>query len=340
MTQQLDDVSYDQLRQLVGLVDYDATKDPFPVRAMDAVVFVAGNATQTAWLYQVAFGMELVAYAGPETGQRTHKSFVLKSGSARFVIHGGVTPGSELLDHHRRHGDGVVDLALEVGDVDQCIEHARKQGATVLEEPHDVSDEHGTVRLAAIATYGETRHTLVDRSRYTGPYLPGYIARTSTVKRPEGAPKRLFQAVDHCVGNVELGKMNVWVKFYEDVMGVRNLISFDDKDISTEYTSLMSKVVASGNDRIKFPINEPAAGKKKSQIDEYLEFYRGPGVQHLAIATNNIVETVTALRDRGVEFLRVPATYYETVLDRVGKIDEDLAPLQELGILIDRDDEG
>ena len=168
MTQQLDDVSYDQLRQLVGLVDYDATKDPFPVRAMDAVVFVAGNATQTAWLYQVAFGMELVAYAGPETGQRTHKSFVLKSGSARFVINGGVTPDSELLDHHRRHGDGVVDLALEVGDVDQCVEHARKQGATVLEEPHDVSDEHGTVRLAAIATYGETRHTLVDRSKYNG----------------------------------------------------------------------------------------------------------------------------------------------------------------------------
>ena len=189
MTQQLDDVSYDQLRQLVGLVDYDATKDPFPVRAMDAVVFVAGNATQTAWLYQVAFGMELVAYAGPETGQRTHKSFVLKSGSARFVIHGGVTPGSELLDHHRRHGDGVIDLALEVGDVDQCIKHAREQGATVLEEPHDVSDEHGTVRLAAIATYGETRHTLVDRSKYEGPYLPGYVARTSTVKRPEGAPK-------------------------------------------------------------------------------------------------------------------------------------------------------
>ena len=181
---QLDDVSYDQLRQLVGLVDYDETKDPFPVRAMDAVVFVVGNATQTAWFYQAAFGMRMVAYSGPETGNRDHKSFVLKSGSARFVINGGVAPDSPLLDHHRAHGDGVIDLALEVDDVDRCVEHARGQGATVLTEPHDVSDEHGTVRMAAIATYGETRHTLVNRSRYTGPYLPGYVAKESAVERP------------------------------------------------------------------------------------------------------------------------------------------------------------
>ncbi|WP_191305761.1 4-hydroxyphenylpyruvate dioxygenase [Lentzea cavernae] len=342
MTQQLDDVSYDQLRQLVGLVDYDATKDPFPVRAMDAVVFVAGNATQTAWLYQVAFGMELVAYAGPETGQRTHKSFVLKSGSARFVIHGGVTPGSELLDHHRRHGDGVVDLALEVGDVDQCIKHAREQGATVLEEPHDVSDEHGTVRLAAIATYGETRHTLVDRSKYTGPYLPGYVARTSTVKRPEGAPKRLFQAVDHCVGNVELGKMDYWVEWYNRVMGFVNMAEFIGDDIATDYSALMSKVVSNGNHRVKFPLNEPAIAKKKSQIDEYLEFYEGAGVQHIALATNDIIATVTAMRDGGVEFLETPDSYYDdpALRARIGEVRVPIETLKEHRILVDRDEDG
>src|SRR5262245_855152 len=214
IAQPMDEVSYDQLRQLVGLVDYDESKDPFPVKAMDAVVFVAGTATQTAWFYQHAFGMELVAYSGPETGNRDRKSFVLKSGSARFVINGGVRPDSPLVEHHRRHGDGVVDLALQVADVDKCVEHARRQGATVLEEPHDVADEHGTVRIAAIAAYGETRHTLIDRSHYEGPYLPGYEARSSTVTRPQGAPKRLFQAVDHCVGNVELGRMDYWVEFY------------------------------------------------------------------------------------------------------------------------------
>lgn len=342
MTQQLDDVSYDQLRQLVGLVDYDATKDPFPVRAMDAVVFVAGNATQTAWLYQVAFGMELVAYAGPETGQRSHKSFVLKSGSARFVIHGGVTPGSELLDHHRRHGDGVVDLALEVGDVDQCIKHAREQGATVLEEPHDVSDEHGTVRLAAIATYGETRHTLVDRSKYEGIYLPGYVARSSSVKRPEGAPKRLFQAVDHCVGNVELGKMDYWVEWYNRVMGFVNMAEFIGDDIATDYSALMSKVVSNGNHRVKFPLNEPAIAKKKSQIDEYLEFYEGAGVQHIALATNDIIKTVTAMRDAGVEFLETPDSYYDdpALRARIGEVRVPIETLKEHRILVDRDEDG
>jgi 4-hydroxyphenylpyruvate dioxygenase len=342
MTQQLDDVSYDQLRQLVGLVDYDATKDPFPVRAMDAVVFVAGNATQTAWLYQVAFGMELVAYAGPETGQRSHKSFVLKSGSARFVIHGGVQPGSDLLDHHRRHGDGVIDLALEVGDVDRCIEHARKTGATVLEEPHDVSDEHGTVRLAAIATYGETRHTLVDRSKYNGPYLPGYVAKTSSVKRPEGAPKRLFQAVDHCVGNVELGKMDYWVDWYNRVMGFVNMAEFVGDDIATDYSALMSKVVSNGNHRVKFPLNEPAIAKKKSQIDEYLEFYEGAGVQHIALATNDIIATVTAMRDAGVEFLSTPDSYYDDpeLRARIGEVRVPIETLKEHRILVDRDEDG
>ncbi|GAA3432141.1 4-hydroxyphenylpyruvate dioxygenase [Kutzneria kofuensis] len=311
MTEMLDDVSFESLRQLVGLVDYDASKDPFPVKAMDAVVFVAGNATQTAWFYQVAFGMQLVAYSGPETGNRDHKSFVLKSGSARFVINGGVSPTSPLLDHHRKHGDGVVDLALEVGDVDQCISHARAQGATVLEEPHDVSDEHGTIRRAAIAAYGETRHTLIDRSRYNGPYLPGYVARTSTVKRPEGAPKRLFQAIDHCVGNVELGRMDYWVEFYNRVMGFVNMAEFIGDDIATDYSALMSKVVSNGNHRVKFPLNEPAIAKRKSQIDEYLEFYDGAGCQHIALATNDIIATVTAMRDAGVEFLDTPDSYYD-----------------------------
>ncbi|MBB5956276.1 4-hydroxyphenylpyruvate dioxygenase [Saccharothrix tamanrassetensis] len=342
MTQQLDDVSYDQLRQLVGLVDYDGTRDPFPVRSMDAVVFVVGNATQTAWFYQVAFGMQLVAYAGPETGQRDHKSFVLKSGSARFVINGGVQPESPLLDHHRKHGDGVVDLALEVADVDKCVAHARSQGATVLEEPHDVEDEHGVVRRAAIATYGETRHTLVDRSRYTGPYLPGYVARKSTVVRPEGAPKRLFQAVDHCVGNVELGKMDYWVEWYNRVMGFVNMAEFVGDDIATDYSALMSKVVSNGNHRVKFPLNEPAVAKRKSQIDEYLEFYTGAGVQHIALATNDIVATLTAMRAAGVEFLETPDSYYDDpeLRARIGEVRVPIEQLKEHRILVDRDEDG
>jgi 4-hydroxyphenylpyruvate dioxygenase len=342
MTQQLDDVSYDQLRQLVGLVDYDGTRDPFPVRSMDAVVFVVGNATQTAWFYQVAFGMRLVAYSGPETGQRDHKSFVLKSGSARFVINGGVRPDSPLLDHQRKHGDGVVDLALEVADVDRCIEHARAQGATVLEEPHDLSDEHGTVRIAAIATYGETRHTLVDRSRYSGPYLPGYVARESTVVRPAGAPKRLFQAVDHCVGNVELGRMDQWVEFYNRVMGFVNMAEFVGDDIATDYSALMSKVVSNGNHRVKFPLNEPAVAKRKSQIDEYLEFYEGAGVQHIALATNDIVATLTAMRAAGVEFLETPDSYYDDpeLRARIGEVRVPIEVLKEHRILVDRDEDG
>ncbi|MBA2738266.1 MAG: VOC family protein, partial [Nocardioidaceae bacterium] len=278
----------DQLKQLVGLIDYDASRDPFPVTGWDAVVFVVGNATQTAHYYQSAFGMELVAYSGPETGNRDHKAFVLKAGSCRFVITGGVDPDSPLLDHHRAHGDGVRDIALEVPDVDRCIAHARSQGATVLEEPHDRTDEHGTVRLAAIAAYGDTRHSLVDRSGYTGPYLPGYVARGSTFVKRDGAPRRLFQALDHVVGNVELGQMDAWVGFYNRVMGFVNMAEFIGDDIATDYSALMSKVVANGNHRVKFPLNEPAIAKRKSQIDEFLEFYRAPGVQHLALATADI----------------------------------------------------
>ncbi|SDS24732.1 4-hydroxyphenylpyruvate dioxygenase [Jiangella sp. DSM 45060] len=336
------DLDLEQLKQLVGLVEYDESKDPFPVTAMDAVVFVAGNATQAAHFYQSAFGMELVAYAGPETGQRDHKSFVLKSGSARFVINGGVAPDSPLLDHHRRHGDGVADLALEVPDVDKCVAHARAQGATVLDEPHDVSDEHGTVRMAAIATYGETRHSLVDRSRYSGPYLPGYVARTSTHVKREGAPKRMFQAVDHCVGNVELGRMDYWVDWYRKVMGFMNMAEFVGDDIATEYSALMSKVVANGNHRVKFPLNEPAIAKKKSQIDEYLEFYGEAGCQHIALATGDILRTVDLMRAEGVEFLDTPDAYYDDpeLRARIGTVRVPVEELKKRGILVDRDEDG
>jgi 4-hydroxyphenylpyruvate dioxygenase len=336
------DLTLEQLKQLVGLVEYDASSDPFPVTAMDAVCFVVGNATQTANFYQLALGMDLEAYRGPETGTRDTKSYVLRSGSARFVFTGGVTPDSPMLDHHRKHGDGVVDLALEVPDVDKCIEHARSVGATILEEPHDLSDEHGTVRIAAIATYGETRHTLVDRSKYDGPYLPGYVARGTTVSRAEGHPKRLFQAIDHCVGNVELGKMDEWVTFYNKVLGFTNMAEFIGDDIATDYSALMSKVVASGNHRVKFPLNEPAIAKKKSQIDEYLEFYDGAGCQHIALATNDILRSVDILRDNGIQFLDTPDSYYDDpeLRERIGNVRVPIEELKKRRILVDRDEDG
>jgi 4-hydroxyphenylpyruvate dioxygenase len=338
----LDEVSFDQLRQLVGLVEYDSSTDPFPVRAMDAVVFVVGNATQTAWYYQHAFGMRLVAYSGPETGNRDHKSFVLTSGSARFVINGAVSPDSPLADHHRRHGDGVVDLALEVGDVDRCVEYARSQGATVVTEPHDITDEHGTVRIAVLAAYGDTRHTLVDRHAYDGPYLPGYQHRDDPADSAESRPQRLFQAVDHCVGNVELGRMDYWVDWYHRVMGFTNMAEFIGDDIATDYSALMSKVVACGNHRVKFPLNEPAVSRHKSQIDEYLEFYGGPGVQHIALATNDILDTVDRMRAAGVEFLETPASYYEDpeLRARIGQVRVPIEELQRRNILVDRDEDG
>ncbi|WP_345384122.1 4-hydroxyphenylpyruvate dioxygenase [Pseudonocardia yuanmonensis] len=335
-------MDHDQLRQLVGLVEYDAEGDPFPVTGWDAVVWSVGNATQTALFYQVVFGMELIAYSGPETGNRDHQAYVLRSGAVRFVFQGGVDPTSPLLDHHRRHGDGIIDIALEVPDVDRCIAHARAQGATILEEPHDVADEHGTVRTAALATYGETRHTLVDRSRYTGPYLPGYVARSSGYVRPEGEHERLFQALDHVVGNVELGRMDDWVDFYNRIMGFTNMAEFVGEDIATEYSALMSKVVASGNHRVKFPLNEPAAGKKRSQIDEYLDFYRGPGAQHLALATNDILRTVDVLRAKGIQFLDTPDSYYSDpqLRARIGEVRVPIEELQTRGILVDRDEDG
>ena len=329
------ELTAERLKQLVGLIDYDASADQFPVTALDAVVFVSGNATQSAYFYRTAFGMQLVAYTGPETGNRDHKAFVLRSGSARFVIVGGVSPSSPYLDHHRRHGDGVIDIALEVPDVDKCVAHARARGATILDEPRDISDEHGTVRVAGLATYGDTQHTLVDRSRYHGSYLPGYVAASA----PDPGP-RLFQAVDHCVGNVELGRMDDWVGFYNRVMGFVNMAEFVGDDIATDYSALMSKVVANGNHRVKFPLNEPAAGKRKSQIDEYLEFYGGPGVQHIALATDDIVASVRAMTAAGVDFLRTPGSYYDQLGSWVGQTRVATDELRELGILADRDEDG
>ncbi|MDQ4037672.1 MAG: 4-hydroxyphenylpyruvate dioxygenase [Actinomycetota bacterium] len=336
------ELSAEQLKQLVGLVDYDAATDPFPVTGWDAVTFIVGNATQTVHFYRSAFGMDLVAYSGPETGNRDHKAYVLTSGSCRFVVTGGVAPDSPLLDHHRTHGDGVSDIALEVPDVDRCIAQARAMGAVIIVEPHDMTDEHGTVRTAAIAAYGDTRHTLVDRSRYNGPYLPGFVARTSSYVKRDGAPKRLFQALDHVVGNVELGKMDEWVGFYNRVMGFVNMAEFIGDDIATDYSALMSKVVANGNHRVKFPLNEPAIAKKKSQIDEFLDYYGGPGAQHLALATNDILRTVDAMRAEGVEFLTTPDSYYQDpeLRARIGKVRVPVEELQKRGILVDRDEDG
>jgi 4-hydroxyphenylpyruvate dioxygenase len=285
--------------------------------------------------------MAVVAYSGPETGQRDTASYVLTSGKARFVLTGAVRAGGPVSEHVQAHGDGVVDLALEVPDVDRAVAHAREQGATVLVEPYDLVDDAGTVRAATIATYGQTRHTLVDRSRYDGAFLPGYVARDPLFAgKPAHHPKRYFQAIDHCVGNVELGRMDTWVAFYNRVMGFQNMKEFIGDDIATEYSALMSKVVASGNNRVKFPLNEPALGKRKSQIDEYLEFYGGPGVQHIALATNDIVGTVRAMREMGVEFLDAPDSYYDALGEWVGDTRVPIDTLRELRILADRDEDG
>jgi 4-hydroxyphenylpyruvate dioxygenase len=330
------------LRQLVGLVEYDGDRDPFPVTGWDAAVWAVGNAAQSAHYFISAYGMDLVAYSGPETGNRDEVAYVLTSGSVRFVVKGGVRADSPIARHHARHGDGLIDIALEVPDVDKCIAHARSVGATVVEEPHDVTDSGGTVRTAAIKAYGDTVHTLVDRSRYHGPYLPGYVHRTSSYVRRDGAPRRVFQALDHIVGNVELGKMDDWVEFYRRVMGFTNMAEFVGDDIATTYSALMSKVVANGNHRVKFPLNEPAIGQRKSQIDEYLEFYGGPGAQHLALATSDIIGCVDALAAEGVEFLSTPDSYYQDpeLRARIGEVRVPVEELQKRGILVDRDEDG
>jgi 4-hydroxyphenylpyruvate dioxygenase len=310
--------------------------DIFPINGTDFVEFYVGNAKQSAHYYQTAFGFQLVGYRGPETGTRDRVTYVLQQNKIRLLLTTPRGPEGEIADHIRKHGDGVRDIALWVDDARDAFGKAVERGAKPLHEPKVLSDETGEIVVAAIRIYGDTIHSLVERRNYRGLFMPGFVARTPRYQ--PSATGLLY--VDHCVGNVELGKMNVWVGFYEKVMGFKNLITFDDEDISTEYSALMSKVMANGNERIKFPINEPAKGKKKSQIDEYLDFYRGPGVQHLALATNDIISTVTALRDRGVEFLSTPTSYYSELQSRVGKIDEPLDTLQELGILVDRDPEG
>jgi len=312
------------------------THDTFPINGTDFIEFYVGNAKQAAHFYQAAFGFHVTAYRGPETGVRDRVSYLLTQGKIRLMLTAPLSPDGEIAEHVRRHGDGVHDIALWVDDARDAYAKAIERGANSAYEPRVARDDDGQVVTAGITIYGDTIHSLVERRNYRGAFMPGFEKRAP---RYQAEPTGLLY-VDHCVGNVELGKMNAWVGFYERVMGFKNLISFDDKDISTEYSSLMSKVMSNGNERIKFPINEPAEGKKKSQIDEYLEFYRGPGVQHLALATNDIIHTVTALRDRGVEFLTVPTTYYDELQGRVGRIDEPVDKLQELGILVDRDPDG
>jgi 4-hydroxyphenylpyruvate dioxygenase len=310
--------------------------DFLPLNGTDHVELYVGNAKQSAHYFKTAFGFQDLAYAGLETGLKDRTSYVLKQDKIVLVLTSALTASSPVNDHLVKHGDGVKNVALWVDDAAKSWRETTSRGAESAFEPYTLTDDHGSVVLAGIKAYGDTVHVFVERTNYRGAFMPGYIALNREVQPADCGLK----FIDHMVGNVGWGEMNTWVEFYAKVMGFNQLVSFDDKDISTEYTALMSKVMSNGNGRIKFPINEPAEGRKKSQIEEYIDFYGGPGVQHLALATDNIIETVTALRARGVDFLTVPDTYYDEVLDRVGEIDEDLAPLRELGILVDRDDEG
>ncbi|ANP56526.1 4-hydroxyphenylpyruvate dioxygenase [Streptomyces griseochromogenes] len=314
-----------------------AGADDFPLTGLDSLHFAVGNATQAAFFYSVGLGMRCVAYTGPETGQRDFRSYVLESGDARFVISAALRSGSDLARHAEAHGDGVTDIALAVSDVEAAFAHTVARGAQPLEEPHEVSDDDGTIVRAAIATFGETRHSLIDRSRYHGVYAPGYVPR-EPLGRPE--PAGVFHEIDHVVGNVALGKMDEWVDFYHRVMGFTNMQEFIGEEIATKYSSLMSKVVADGSRKVKIPLNEPAPGSRRSQIDEYLEFYGGPGVQHIALATDDIVSAVRRMRAVGIEFLTTPDSYYEMLPGWVGETHVAVEELQELGILADRDEDG
>jgi len=311
-------------------------EDFLPLNGTDFVEFYVGNAKQAAFYYQTAFGFQPLAYRGLETGDKEKTSYVLRQGKVTFVFTTALIPESEIGEHCKKHGDGVKYVALWVDDATKSFKETTKRGAKAYMEPKKLTDKDGEVVISGIHTYGETVHLFVERKNYQGIFLPGFKSWN-----PDYRPAEVgFKYVDHMVGNVDWGQMNTWAKFYQEVMGFDQLISFDDKDISTEYSALMSKVMSNSNMRIKFPINEPAEGKKKSQIEEYINFYRGSGVQHVALATDNIIHTVAELRRRGVEFLYVPETYYDTVKDRVGEIDEDLEKLKKLNILIDRDDEG
>jgi 4-hydroxyphenylpyruvate dioxygenase len=312
------------------------TEDFLPINGTDHIELYVGNAKQASLFYQHCMGFEVTAYAGPETGVKDRTSYVLQQNKIRLVLTTSLRNDSPIAEHVARHGDGVKVLGLWVDDARRSFYETTSRGAEAALAPTVISDEHGEVVMASIKTYGDTLHTFVERKNYTGAFMPGFKAVQGSFKASSIGLKH----VDHCVGNVELGKMNHWVDFYEKVMGFKLLVTFDDADISTEYSALMSKVVSNGNGYIKFPINEPAEGKKKSQIEEYLDFYHGPGVQHIAVATDDIIFTVGELRKRGVEFLYVPDTYYEDVMDRVGSIKEDLAALKKLNILIDRDEEG
>ncbi|HAI82797.1 MAG TPA: 4-hydroxyphenylpyruvate dioxygenase [Chitinophagaceae bacterium] len=314
-----------------------AATDFLPLQGTDYVEFYVGNAKQAAHFYRTAFGFQALAYAGPETGVKDKASYAIRQNKLTFVFTTALRTDNAIADHVYKHGDGVKFLSLRVNDATDAWQQTTSRGAKSFMEPTRLSDADGEVVMSGIHTYGDTVHLFIERNNYNGAFLPGFVAWNTPYYNPTETG---LLYVDHCVGNVGWNQMNPWVKFYEEVMGFRNILSFDDNDISTEYSALMSKVMSNGNGYVKFPINEPAEGKKKSQVEEYLDFYNGEGVQHVALATNNIIETVTALRDRGVEFLRVPGSYYDTVLDRVGTIDEDLAPLRELGILIDRDEEG
>jgi len=313
-----------------------AVADFLPLQGTDYVEFYVGNAKQAAHFYKTAFGFQSLAYAGPETGVRDRVSYVIRQNKLTFVLTTPLGINNFIADHIYKHGDGVKVLALKVEDATSAWHETTSRGAKSYLEPVIMEDEQGRAVVSGIHTYGDTVHLFIERKDYKGVFLPGFKAWKSDYNPTETG----LLYVDHCVGNVGWNQMNPWVKFYEEVMGFKNILSFDDKDISTEYSALMSKVMSNGNGYVKFPINEPAEGKKKSQVEEFLDYYNGEGVQHVAIATNDIVHTVSELQKRGIEFLAIPASYYETVLERVGKIDEDLAPLQKLGILIDRDDEG
>lgn len=315
---------------------HTAGKDFLPLNGTDFIELWVGNAKQAAHYYKTAFGFQSLAYAGPETGVKDRASYVLVQDKIRLILTSPLKSDSPIAEHHRRHGDGVKYLALWVDDAYDAYEKTTGRGGVGTVKPTTLTDKNGEVRMSGIKTYGEVEHLFIERKNYKGVFMPGYVEWKSDYNP---APAGLLY-VDHCVGNVGWNQMNPWVKFYEDVMGFRNILSFDDNDISTEYSALMSKVMSNGNGYVKFPINEPAEGKKKSQVEEYLDFYEGEGVQHIAIATKDIVATVRELMSRGVEFLKVPDTYYEDLTDRVGKIDEDIEPLRELGILVDRDDEG
>lgn len=315
---------------------YEDAQDFLELWGTDHVEIYVGNAKQSAYYFKTAFGFQEVAYAGLETGVTDRTSYVLQQDKIRLVITSSMVKDSDINRHLNDHGDGVKFVALWVPDATKAFEETTKRGAKPYQEPKVIEDAHGKVVTSGIYTYGETVHMFVERNDYDGPFLPGYVARN-----PKYQPEPVgLKYIDHMVGNVDWGQMNTWVKFYAEVMGFSQIISFDDKDISTEYTALMSKVMSNGNGRIKFPINEPAEGKKRSQIEEYINFYNGAGVQHLALATDNIIYTIHELRERGVEFLDVPDTYYDDLKDRVGAIDEDMEVLKKYKILVDRDDEG